>query len=114
MAELPEGITQKELDRYAKIDAGIKKLSVEKAALNDKIKKAFLKAGTFIFGNVIIKKGAQMRKDAAAMEAAFPYKSHPQYWHMQFDPSLVDAVAAKKFLKPIETLSVSVADTSAE
>lgn len=115
MAEIPEGITLKELERYTHLDAGIKKLADEKSDLNDKIKKAFTKIGTFIFpsekfGFITVKLGTQNRVDNKALEAAFPEEKYPQYYRSQFDPSLVDDKSKSKFKTPTTTLSVSSAE----
>lgn len=121
MAALPEGLTQKDIDRYAYLDAGIKKLQDEHKALNDKIKQAHIEAGitgkktlTYTsdkFGTVIVTLGEQRRLDEDALIKAFPQEKAPQFWRMQFDKALPDATILEKFkTNVIQTLSVKVAE----
>jgi hypothetical protein len=121
MAALPEGLTQKDIDRYAQLDAGIKKLADEHKTLNEKIKKAHEDAGisgkkTLIYtsdkyGSVIVKIGEQKRLDAAALEEKHPYERFPQFWRMQFDKDAVPADVQAKFrTNIIPTLSISTGE----
>lgn len=121
MAELPEGLTQKDIDRFAYLDKGMKKLQDEHRVLNEKIKQAHKDAGisgskTLIypsekFGAVIVKLGEQKRLDTAALEEAHPYEKFPQFWRTQFDKDSVPADLQAKFRTNIvNTLSVSTAD----
>lgn len=121
MADLPEGVSQKDIDRYAYLDKGIKKLQDEHKALNDKIKRAHEAAGitgkkTLVypsekFGSVIVDLNEQKRVDSEALEAAHPFEKSPQYWRMQFDQGLVDKTILDKFrTKIIPTLSIKVAE----
>lgn len=120
MATLPEGITQKDLDRYAQLDAGVKKIQEEHKALNDKIKKAHQDAGltgkkTLVYpsdkyGSVIVVLGEQKRIDGPALEKALPLEKFPQYWQMQFDATLVDETIKGKYKNTISTLSIKVGD----
>lgn len=79
---LPDGITQAELDRYAKLDAAIKRANAEHKTLNDKIKKAFKTLGTFICGSVIVKRTEADVFDAAGFQTKYPYASHEQYYDL--------------------------------
>lgn len=109
MAELPEGITQKELDEYAKLDRGIKKLQIRHKILNEKIKTTFTKVGTFVFGSVIVKRTEADSFDAKAAEKAFPLDKHPEFYKSVFDASALPADKRKKFTTKVQRLSVDVA-----
>jgi hypothetical protein len=120
MATLPEGLTQKDIDRLAQLDAGIKKLEVEYNNLKDKVKQVHQDAGltgkkTLVYpsekyGSVIVDLNEQKRLDEEALIKAHPFEKFPQYWHMQFDKSLVDATVLAKFkTNIIPTLSIKVA-----
>lgn len=121
MAVLPEGLTQKDIDRFAYLDKGMKKLKEEHEVLNVKIKKAHQDAGitgskTLVyssdkFGSVIVKLGEQKRLDTKGLEEAHPYEKFPQYWRTMFDKDTVPADVQAKFRTNIvSTLSVSVAE----
>ena len=117
MATLPDGLTQKDIDRYAQLDAGLKKISDEHKALNDKIKRTHLEAGftgkkTLVYssekyGAVIVDLGEQKRVNTDALEAAHPVEKFPQYWRTQFDASSVDDTVKARFKTNIvSTLSI--------
>jgi hypothetical protein len=118
MAVLPAGLTQKDMDRYAQLDAGLKKIADEHKALNDKIKKAHEDAGytgkhTFVYpsdkyGSVIVDLGEQKRVDMEALVKAHPQEKYPDYWTLQFDKTAVDATVLNKFKKPVPTLSIKI------
>lgn len=119
MATLPEGLTQKDIDRYAQLDAGMKKLADEHKALNDKIKRAHQEAGisgkkTLVYpsekyGSVIVDLNEQKRLDEEALIKAHPFEKFPQFWRMQFDKSAVDETILAKFkTNIIPTLSIKV------
>lgn len=109
MAELPDGITQEELDRYAKLDAGIKALQAEHKKINEKIKKVFTQPGTFVFGKVIIDRSSVVGVDVTAVEENFPPSKYPEYYKAAVDQdSLPDEVKAEYFTLT-ERLSVKVA-----
>jgi hypothetical protein len=109
--KLPAGITQDELDEYAKIDRVLKnkKLNDRHAALNKKIKAAFVKLGTFIHGDVIIKRGERDSFDAKAAEEEFPFEKFPEYYKPVFDATTLTAAQKKKFTNKTPTVSVTVA-----
>lgn len=109
MAELPEGITQKELDEYAKLDRGIKKLQTRHKILNEKIKLAFTKMGTFVFGSVIVKLSSSSSFDKDAFTTGHPQDKFPQYYVWALDPKLIEADKKAKFTTKTERLSVDVA-----
>jgi len=120
MAQLPEGLTQKDIDRLAQLDAGMKKLQDEYNALKDKVKRAHQDAGltgkqTLVYpsdkyGTVIVDLNEQKRVDTEALIKAHPFDKFPQYWRMQFDQAAVDETVLNKFrTNVIPTLSIKVA-----
>lgn len=121
MATLPEGLTQKDIDRYAQLDAGIKKLQDEHAVLNEKIKQAHKDAGiegsktltypSAKYGTVIVKLGEQKRLDTEALESKYPLDKNPEFYTPKIDTKKVPADIQAKFrTNIIQTLSVSVAE----
>ena len=121
MATLPAGLSQKDIDRYAQLDAGIKRIAEEHAALNDKIKKAHEAAGitgkktltypSEKYGVVVVALGEQKRVDADALEAALPQNKHPELWVSRLDQKLVDKTILDRFRTNIvQTLSIKVAE----
>jgi len=121
MAELPEGLTQKDIDRYAYLDAGIKKLVEEHTLLNDKIKQKHKEAGikgkktlsypSDKFGTVIVTLGEQKRLVLEDLIKAYPVEKAPQFWTMQFDKTLPDATILNKYKTDIvQTLGVKVSE----
>ncbi len=75
MADLPNGLTQAEVDEYAKLDAGIKKLQEKHKILNEKIKDAHAtkKAGAYIYGDVVVTIQDKTKFDVDMAEASLPY-----------------------------------------
>jgi hypothetical protein len=121
MATLPEGLSQKDIDRYAKLDKGIKALQEEHAILNELIKQTHKAAGivgnkTLVYksaehGSVIVKLGQQKRLDAETAAATFPEDEFPEYYTSTFDPKKMPADISAAFRTNIvQTLSVSVGD----
>ncbi len=121
MATLPEGLTQKDIDRYAQLDLGMKKLADEHSALNDKIKKAHEAAGitgkktltypSEKYGTVVVTLGEQKRLDEEALEKALPEDKHPDYYVSRLDKTLVPKTILDKFrTNIIQTLSIKVAE----
>lgn len=121
MATLPEGLTQKDIDRYAQLDAGIKKLQEEHAVLNETIKQAHKNAGitgnktlsypSEKYGTVIVKLGQQKRFDAEKAAETFPSDEYPEYYTLQLDQKKMPADISAAFRTNIvQTLSVSVAE----
>lgn len=121
MATLPAGLVQKDIDRYAQLDAGLKKIADEHKALNDKIKKAHEEAGikgkkTLIYpsdkyGSVIVTLGEQKRVDTEALIKTHPADKFPAYWALQFDASAVDKTVLDKFrTNIIPTLSIKTGE----
>lgn len=109
--KLPAGITQAELDEYAKIDRVLKnkKLNDRHKELNAKIKAAFVKVGTFIFGDVIIKRTTRAGFDSAKAQEDFPFEKFPEYYKPVFDPTAVPEEVKAKYKTTVEALSVTVA-----
>lgn len=121
MATLPDGLTQKDIDRYAQLDAGIKKLQEEHATLNETIKQAHQAAGiegsktlsypSEKYGTVIVKLGQQKRVDTAAAVATFPSEEFPEYYTLGLDTKKMPADILAEFKTNIvQTLSISVAE----
>ncbi len=121
MAQLPEGLTQKDIDRYAQLDAGIKRLQEEHAVLNETIKQAHKAAGiegnktlsypSDKYGTVIVKLGQQKRFDTAKATETFPEDEFPEYYTSTIDAKKMAADIANEFRTTVvQTLSVSVAE----
>lgn len=108
MATLPAGITQDELDRYAKLDAGIKALTVEHKAINEKIKKAFTAKGTFVCGSIIIERSSSVGLDIKGVEAAYPFETNPEFYTPAVDRTKVPESVKGEFFTITEKLSVKV------
>lgn len=121
MATLPDGLTQSDIDRYAQLDAGIKKLQEEHSILNETIKQAHKNAGiegnktlsypSEKYGTVIVKLGQQKRFDSSKASATFPESEFPEYYSSALDQKKMpaDILAAFK-TNIVQTLSVSVAE----
>lgn len=110
--KLPAGITRAEIARYARLDAGIKKLQPEHKLLNEKIKKAFNAIGSWVVGNVVINRSKATGWDAKAATTKFPHAEHPEYYDVVYvinkDKMPVDVSA--DFITTTERLSVQVLD----
>lgn len=111
MSELPPGVTQADLDKYAKIEAAIAKLKPERDRLNDLIKTSF-PVGTFVHGNVVIERSVSNLKDPKGVEKAFPYQDWPEYY--VDEPKLVfnnlPSDVQAEFTNQSQRLSVKVVD----
>lgn len=121
MATLPEGLTQTDIDRYAQLDAGIKKLQEEHSILNETIKQAHKNAGiegsktlsypSEKYGTVIVKLGQQKRFDSKAAEATFPEADYPDFYTAALDQKKMPADIVAEFkTNVVSTLSISVAE----
>lgn len=108
MTALPAGITQEDLDRYAKLDAGIKALSIEHKMINDKIKKAFLTKGVFVCGSVVIERSSSVGLDVKAVEAAYPFETNPEFYSPSLDRTKVSDAVKGEFFTLTEKLSVKI------
>lgn len=114
MSELPEGITLKEIVEYAKIDRAIAKVAPRKKILNEKIKAAFVKVGTYIYetaiGNVIIERTEANAFDDKAAAKDFPFSTHPQYYKQVFDAAAFPADKRAKYTSKTQRLAVKTTD----
>lgn len=112
MSELPPGITQADLDKYAKIEAAIAKLKPERDRLNDLIKASFSQVGTYVHGKVVIERSVSNLKDTKGVEKAFPAKDFPEYY--VDEPKLVfnnlPSDVQAEFTNQSQRLSVKVVD----
>jgi hypothetical protein len=110
--KLPAGITRAEIIRYAKLDAGIKKLQPEHKRLNEKIKAAFNTVGSWVVSNVVIKRSTANGWDEKAATTKYPYKEHPEYYVVtpKIDRTKMPKEAANEFNTLTERLSVQVLD----
>ena len=117
MAQLPEGLTQKDIDRYAQLDAGLKKIADEHKVLNEKIKKAHEDAGiggkqTLIYpsekyGSVIVDLSVANGVDTEAMEARYPQEKNPEYYTPKLDTKKIPADIVQKF-RTVQTQRLSI------
>lgn len=115
MADLPNGLTQAEVDEYAKIDAGIKKLQARHKVLNEMIKDAHAtkKAGAYIYGDVVVTIQDKTKFDADMAEASLPYSdlANRKFYAHKIDPSTLDADVRDGFTVPASrALSVKKAN----
>ena len=108
--ELPEGVSQAQIDRYAKLDKAIKKAQTEHKTLNELFKQKFVKLGTFMFGSVIIK-----RTEASSFDSKKFAEDHPvtdpaskKYYVLTLDASLIEADVKAKYTSKTQRLSVDV------
>lgn len=110
MSNLPEGITQVEIETYSKIDLAIKKLEPRKKELGDRIKAAYTKVGSFVVGNVIIDRTEADSKDIKSAEKLYPYDLYPELYVVEpkFDFSKLAPEEQAKFVTKTQRLSVKV------
>lgn len=117
MSQIPKGLTQQDLDRYAQLDAGIAALAEEHKILNAKIKKAHLDAGltgkkTLVYpsekyGAIIVKLNEQRRLDVPGLTEAFPMDDFPQFYSSILDVKKVPADVQDEFRTVVvQTLSI--------
>lgn len=105
---LPEGITQDELNRYARLSHAVRKANEELAVLNAKIKDAYPNLGTFVAAPVIIKRSQSVGVDVAAVAAAYPYEAAPEYYSAAVDLRKLPVEVKDTFPKITQRLSVDV------
>jgi hypothetical protein len=108
MSELPEGLTQTEVNRYAKLDAGIKKLQPEHKQLGDKIKAAVTKVGVFTFEKVLVNRTEANSFDSDSAEHDFPQDKFPEYYKAVLDPSKIPDKVKSKYTSKTQRVSVKV------
>jgi hypothetical protein len=109
-SELPEGITQKELDELAKLDKAIKKASDRSAILRDKLKTAVTKKGTYVFGKVVVKRGTTKRFDPTSFEEDFPFSTNPEFYKASPDSTKVSKEMKAIYTNDVETVSISISE----
>ena len=123
MNALPEGVTISDLERYARLAEGIKKLTSEKEELGGKIKNAFSDhykdAGksvelfpTMIDTTIIVTLNTQHRlRKTTQVELAerFPHANHPTYYVLAINTDAIPAAILDEYREPTRTLSIDVA-----
>lgn len=115
MADLPNGLTQDEVNEYLKLDLGIKRLQERHAILNEKIKNAHAgkKAQAYLYGEVIVTIQDKSKFDIEEAEGALPYtdpKNRKFYKHVIDSGSLQPDVKAKFTHQATRALSVKKAN----
>jgi hypothetical protein len=118
MADLPEGITQEDLDRYVRITTGITKLTEEKDELNQKIKDAFYTDPTFIskgklartYGTVLVDITSTTTFDKKLFAAQFPPTEFPMFYKPEPDQTKLSPTEKKPFQSTSPRLSVKSLD----
>jgi hypothetical protein len=108
MSTLPEGLTQAEIDRYAKLDAGIKKLQPEHKRLGEKIKSLVVKVGIFSFGSVVVDRNEARSFDKKTAEHDYPFETFPEYYTPVLDPAKVPESVKAKYTSMTPRVSVKV------
>lgn len=115
MATLPAGLTQSNVDRYAKLDAGIKALEAEHKVLGELIKTTHAEAGitgkrTLIYEDVIVTFNEQRRLNGEVFQESFSPAEFPEYYKPAIDAAKVPADILDAFrTNVIPTLSVRTA-----
>jgi hypothetical protein len=114
---LPEGITQADLDRAAKLKAGVEKLEAELKELTDRIKDAFpAEKKTYIFEGVSVGIGLADRLDAKEFEATYDPKEFPELFKLTPDPRAIreqlGKATAAPFFKTGKTLTLKQVENS--
>ncbi|WNN95201.1 hypothetical protein SEA_MAGRITTE_250 [Microbacterium phage Magritte] len=117
MAQLPKGLAQKDIDRYAQLDAGLKRIADEHKTLNEKIKQAHEAAGltgkhTLIYpsekyGAVIVELSEANGVDTEALEEKYPQEKNPDYYTPKLDQKKIPADIVKKF-RTVKTQRLSI------
>jgi hypothetical protein len=107
-------LTQEDYARVAKLDAGIKQLVEEKAALYARIKAEHSEKGTYVHGNVIVKVTPRTDKDWAKTAEKFALGedgTNVEYWEQEwvFNQKAVDD---KDIVKKETILTLSVTQAS--
>lgn len=105
---LPDGITQDELNRYARLSHAVRKANEELTVLNAKIKNAYPKLGTFIAPPVVIKRTQSIGVDTAAVAVAYPFDDAPEYYSASVDIKKLPVEVKDTFPKITQRLSVDV------
>lgn len=104
MADLPNGLTQAEVDEYLKLDTAIKKAQERHAILNEKIKNAHesKKAGLYVYGGVAVTIQDKSRFDAKVAEDSLPYTNptNRKFYKHVIDPTALEADVKAEFTLP--------------
>lgn len=111
-SQLPEGMTQAEIDEMAKLDRAITKAGKRLAELKEKARLGLPKHDTYVYpGGVVIVRNKQDRFQADKYELGHPYKLNPELYILKFDASKVPAEDKKKaeYVTRVETISVKIA-----
>lgn len=104
-------LTQADYERATKLYNAIQKATAELEALKDRIKAEHANTGTFVHGNVIVKRGEQNRVVLDETEKNF--LGMEDFWETK---QVLDIAAAKKkhpelvVTKTIPTVSITFAD----
>lgn len=94
MSTLPPGLTQAEVEEYARLDDGIKRLQARHTELNEIIKAAHAasaKKGTFTYGPVVVDVSETSRFDKDAATEAFPVVDYPDLYKPVLEPKNLPA-----------------------
>lgn len=94
---LPKGITLKDLARYTKLVEGLKALTVEKDAINARIKGAYsligIVKGTFIYpsaaGTFVVDLGESFSVDTETLAEDFPSDVKPEFYKFVLDTKVI-------------------------
>lgn len=111
MSQLPEGVTQEEIDQLAKLRRGIEKAQAAAKLIEDKIR-AGARTGTNVYGDVIVKKVETIGTfDKKRFEVTFPFSSHPEFYSPTLDTKKIEkelGEARTDFYTPGTRLSIDV------
>lgn len=94
MSTLPPGLSQAEVDEYARLDDGIKRLLARHTELNDVIKAAHAaaaKKGTFTYGKVVVKVSETSKFEKDEATEAFPVTDYPDLYKPVLEPKNLPA-----------------------
>ena len=110
---LPAGITQEEIDQYAKLHNAILKAQKVTKPLNDKIKAAYVEEGTFLAGNAVIERYSSSSFNSAEFLAKFPQADFPQYYvevpaTFALNPASISKDIKDGFMEKTQKLTVNI------
>ncbi len=110
MSTLPPGLTQAEVDEYAKLDAGIKRLQDRHKELNEVIKQAHIEAGkvkgTYNYGEVVVKMNESNTFDKDQATQDFPVADYPNLYKPVLEPKNLPADIRSQYTSKTARLSV--------
>lgn len=109
MSTLPPGLTQADIETYAKIDDGMKRLQDAKDELNEKIKLAHkgVGKGTYIYGEVVVKIGATSKTDYKAIGTLYGEGDYPEYYESKLATTKIPKEIKAVYTEQVPTLSVT-------